>query len=205
MAARIGDPTAHGGVIVLGCFTVIIGEAGGGAPGSPSPSAPGQAGGPGGASPPPSGAKDADKVNAISAKYKTKPSLDDILKDPHVDSELKKAWKESNPDAPEVRAGQPGSTKKEQGGWIIWNKKSGQLEVQRVPGGDRGGLGTIVGTRPKDNQDQEVVSWFHTHPNTSNEGYQHGPSPGDIAWQKSEAKVPGIIETHEGRKTIPYP
>jgi uncharacterized Zn-binding protein involved in type VI secretion len=28
MAARIGDPTVHGGVIVLGCFTVIIGEAG---------------------------------------------------------------------------------------------------------------------------------------------------------------------------------
>ena len=24
-AARIGDPTAHGGVIVLGCFTVMIG------------------------------------------------------------------------------------------------------------------------------------------------------------------------------------
>ena len=24
-AARIGDPTVHGGVIVLGCFTVIIG------------------------------------------------------------------------------------------------------------------------------------------------------------------------------------
>lgn len=36
MAARIGDPTVHGGVIVLGCFTVIIGEAG-----APSPSAPG--------------------------------------------------------------------------------------------------------------------------------------------------------------------
>ena len=35
MAARIGDPTVHGGVIVLGCFTVIIGEAG-----TPSPSAP---------------------------------------------------------------------------------------------------------------------------------------------------------------------
>jgi uncharacterized Zn-binding protein involved in type VI secretion len=28
MAARIGDPTIHGGVIVLGCFTVIIGEVG---------------------------------------------------------------------------------------------------------------------------------------------------------------------------------
>ena len=33
MAARIGDPTAHGGNIILGCFTVIIGEAG-----APSPS-----------------------------------------------------------------------------------------------------------------------------------------------------------------------
>ncbi len=28
MAARIGDPTVHGGVIILGCFTVMIGEAG---------------------------------------------------------------------------------------------------------------------------------------------------------------------------------
>jgi uncharacterized Zn-binding protein involved in type VI secretion len=24
-AARIGDPTVHGGVIILGCFTVMIG------------------------------------------------------------------------------------------------------------------------------------------------------------------------------------
>src|SRR6266566_6726320 len=36
MAARIGDPTAHGGVIVLGCFTVIIGEAGAPSPSTPS-------------------------------------------------------------------------------------------------------------------------------------------------------------------------
>jgi uncharacterized Zn-binding protein involved in type VI secretion len=27
-AARVGDQTAHGGVIVLGCFTVIIGDSG---------------------------------------------------------------------------------------------------------------------------------------------------------------------------------
>lgn len=32
MAARIGDPTVHGGVIVLGCFTVMIGEVGMGSP-----------------------------------------------------------------------------------------------------------------------------------------------------------------------------
>jgi uncharacterized Zn-binding protein involved in type VI secretion len=32
LAARIGDNTAHGGVIVMGCPTVIIGEQGAGAP-----------------------------------------------------------------------------------------------------------------------------------------------------------------------------
>jgi uncharacterized Zn-binding protein involved in type VI secretion len=31
LAARIGDNTAHGGVIILGCPTVMIGEAGQGA------------------------------------------------------------------------------------------------------------------------------------------------------------------------------
>ena len=29
-AARMGDQTIHGGTIILGCFTVIIGESGGG-------------------------------------------------------------------------------------------------------------------------------------------------------------------------------
>jgi uncharacterized Zn-binding protein involved in type VI secretion len=32
MAARIGDTTAHGGTIILGCFTVLIGEVGMGSP-----------------------------------------------------------------------------------------------------------------------------------------------------------------------------
>lgn len=34
-AARVGDNTAHGGVIVTGCPTVMIGEAGMGAPSGP--------------------------------------------------------------------------------------------------------------------------------------------------------------------------
>ena len=37
MAARMGDPTVHGGVIVLGCPTVMIGEVGMGKPLSPEP------------------------------------------------------------------------------------------------------------------------------------------------------------------------
>lgn len=35
MAARIGDPTIHGGAIVMGCPSVIIGEVGMGAPVGP--------------------------------------------------------------------------------------------------------------------------------------------------------------------------
>jgi hypothetical protein len=35
MAARMGDLTAHGGTIVIGCPTVIIGEVGMGAPVGP--------------------------------------------------------------------------------------------------------------------------------------------------------------------------
>lgn len=30
-AARMGDPTVHGGTVILGCFTVFIGMGGGGA------------------------------------------------------------------------------------------------------------------------------------------------------------------------------
>lgn len=37
MAARVGDQTAHGGVIVLGCFTVIIGDSGSGSTVNVSP------------------------------------------------------------------------------------------------------------------------------------------------------------------------
>lgn len=39
MAARMGDQTAHGGAIVLGCPTVMIGDAGSGSPSSPASAA----------------------------------------------------------------------------------------------------------------------------------------------------------------------
>lgn len=138
-------------------------------------------------------------------KYTRTPTLKEILLDPLVDGELQKAWSESNPHAPDVPWGGTGSLKQEQGGWVVWNKQSSELEVVRVRGGTRDNFGSIVGTRPADTLQQEVVAWFHTHPNTDREGYTADPSPADIGYQNSEAKVPGIIETHEGRKTIPYP
>jgi uncharacterized Zn-binding protein involved in type VI secretion len=89
MAARIGDPTVHGGVIVLGCFTVIIGEAA-----VPDPSAPmtpsaehldkGAAGGSKGKTP-----KSAIQIIADSAFAKT----DEGKKVLNKIKELKKAGK----------------------------------------------------------------------------------------------------------------
>lgn len=138
-------------------------------------------------------------------QYNHAPTLAEINNDPSVSAALQKAWTESNPNAPEVPRGKPGSIKVEQGGWIIWNKRTMQLEVQRVGSGTRDSLGPIVGTRPPDNADQQVVGWFHTHPNTDREDYVSDPSPGDMGWQNHEAKVPGIIKTHDCRKSIPYP
>jgi hypothetical protein len=133
-----------------------------------------------------------------------RPSLATIMADATVTAELNRAWNESNPNAPEVPSGTPGSTKMEQGGWIIWDPTANTFTVQRVPAGTRDGLATIVGTKPADTANAVVVAWFHTHPNTRAEGYGPDPSPGDLGFTQS-AGVPGIIKTHEGDKTIPYP
>src|SRR5271157_2456086 len=71
MAARIGDPTIHGGVIVLGCFTVMIGEAGmGSMPMSPamSPTGTPSPGGTSSGSPSPGGAGGAPMTAITVAK-----------------------------------------------------------------------------------------------------------------------------------------
>jgi uncharacterized Zn-binding protein involved in type VI secretion len=82
MAARLGDPTAHGAVILLGCFTVMIGEAGVPAPSAPSapsvpsvPSAPLVASKDGGDSPTPPAPKPESWVD------KNKEALRQALKD----------------------------------------------------------------------------------------------------------------------------
>jgi hypothetical protein len=144
----------------------------------------------------------ADKVKALfyrfksaltgSRTYSARPTVSELLGDPFVDAEIRQAWYESNPHAREVPTGQPGSNKREQGGWLVWNKRTGRLSVIRVPAGARDGLAIIVGTRPADSAEQEVVAWFHTHPNTPNEGYSNEPGVSDLAFTHAEAKVPGL-------------
>lgn len=108
-------------------------------------------------------------------------------------------WEDSNPDAPEVPAGQPGSQKQEHGGWIIWDADTGAYRVQRVPGGTRDSL--TPGPVPTVAPPEEVVAFFHTHPNTAGEGYSDGPSPADEAFHASIG-LPGIVRGHDGTYTI---
>jgi hypothetical protein len=135
----------------------------------------------------------------------TPPTTAQIAADPTVAAALNTAWSDSNPNAAEVPSGSPGSTKKEQGGWILWNGQTGAYQVSRVPAGTRDGLAPIVGTRPSPAAPWVLVAWFHTHPNKASEGYVSDPSPGDLGYTTGEAKVPGIIKTHDGDKFIPYP
>jgi hypothetical protein len=132
--------------------------------------------------------------------YTTRPTLEQMANDPNVEAALRQAWADSKPNAPEVPIGQSGSLKQEQGGWIFWNKGTGELEVERVLGGSRDGL--VMGARPPDMADREVVGWFHTHPNTVREGYSARPSRVDRKFTR-RVGVPGLIETHAGRLIIP--
>src|SRR5262249_17123918 len=141
----------------------------------------------------------------LSRVYTSAPTAAQLASDPLVSHDLKQAFQDSRPNAPDVQRGTPGSVKQEQGGWIVWDKNTGKVSTVRVPAGTRDGLATIAGTRPADTKDQQVVGWFHTHPNKASEGYGSGPSPADVGFQRAYAKCPGIIETHDGRQIIPYP
>ena len=158
-----------------------------------------------GAAPAPAPGGPAPAPTPAAGTYPNPPTVPDILADTVMSAQLDRAWTESLPNAPDVPNGSPGSLTREQGGWFLWRRDSHILQSIRVGAGTRDGLGTIVGTRPPDSNIQLVVAWYHTHPNTSAEGYGSAASAGDINWQNAEALVPGIIMTHDGVVTIPYP
>jgi len=72
-AARISDLTAHGGVIVTGWPTVLIGESGGGPPGA---------------------------VPMTAPRSEKRPDLEAIANDPEVAKAINEAWNNSNPNGP---------------------------------------------------------------------------------------------------------
>lgn len=168
-AARIGDATAHGGVIVTGLPTVLIGESGGG-------------GGSGG-----SGAPVQPKVGATAAASEQRPELEQIANDPVVAAAIEQSWNASNPNGP--------GAKQEKGFWVVKDKKTGELSVVQFP--DNGTNDSLTPGDPPNSADKEVAAFFHTHPNTAEEGYASGPSDADKDFAAHHG-APGIIKSHDG-------
>ena len=124
------------------------------------------------------------------------PPIGSIAADPTVSAEIERAWNESNPNAPDVPRGSPGSLKHEQGGWIIWNCKTNAYRVERWPqSAERAGINPSP--RPAVNPPECLVGHFHTHPNKTVEGYVDGPSPADQA-ATTNLKLPGVVRSHGG-------
>jgi hypothetical protein len=115
------------------------------------------------------------------------PSVEAIANDPVVAAAIEKAWVASNPNTP--------GSKQEQGFWVMRDNKTGALSTVNFPSnGTRDSLtpGAVPSIEGK-----TAVAFFHTHPNTTAEGYTNGPSPADQKFADARG-IPGIIQSHNG-------
>jgi hypothetical protein len=89
----------------------------------------------------------------------------------------------------------------EEGGWIIFNTKTGATRVQRWP---VGAGASIQPDEPKLGPDEKVCGEFHTHPNPPKDEngteWEQGPSDSDIK-AANAGKVPGIVRNAAGTQT----
>ncbi len=126
------------------------------------------------------------------------PTGNDLLNKAEVQNALASAWTDSNV--------MDANNRHEEGGWIIWNWADESITINRVPAGTRAGLGTIVGTRPANDNVKQVSAWFHTHPNpagndpTTGNTYGLGPSSGDTGFANGEG-VPGMVREYATNTT----
>jgi hypothetical protein len=91
--------------------------------------------------------------------------------------------------------GNPTTAKNEQGCWIIYNAKTDTLRSARfVMSNSRDSCAPGV---PPLGDNERVGAFFHTHPNTNDEGYNSGPSPADLNFATTR-NYPGLIRTQVG-------
>ena len=124
------------------------------------------------------------------------PTGSQLQADETVRHALQQAWNDSQPGDPLHRH--------EEGGWILWNRESHSIRIFRVPSGTRAALTTIVGTRPENTPDEQVVGWFHTHPNPPQDDrpgnktrWDQDPSSADINFSMQH-NLPGLVVTRTG-------
>ena len=133
------------------------------------------------------GATQLSQGQVTAPKSAKRPDLEKIANDPTVSAEIDKAWKASNPNGP--------GAKQEKGFWISKDDNTGALSVTPFP--DNGTNDSLTPGSPPSEKGKTVVGFFHTHPNTDQEGYKQDPSKADEDFAKSVA-VPGLIRSHDG-------
>lgn len=116
----------------------------------------------------------------------TAPTAADLKNDPKVKKAMDEAWKDSNPDDPKKRH--------EEGGWIYMNTTTGEISVIRQSSGEQASLNL---SKPPAVDGSVVVGKFHTHPNPTSEGWDPGPSSGDVRVDAIHG-VPDLIRSDNG-------
>jgi hypothetical protein len=114
------------------------------------------------------------------------PSAEELLKSPAVQAALDAAWADSLPHDPVQRH--------EEGGWIYLDMSSGKLSVIREKPGRTSSINL---NHPVIVTGSMVVGKFHTHPNPTSEGWNPGPSAGDIIVDEMHG-VPDLIRSDQG-------
>ncbi|MCA9224657.1 MAG: hypothetical protein KDA47_03565, partial [Planctomycetales bacterium] len=85
------------------------------------------------------------------------PSLRQLWADPHVRSELRRAWQDSRANAPFT------ILKREEGGYIYYNQHTGHVEMDRAPSGT---YNSIHKHPPQlDGGRRILLADYHVHPN----------------------------------------
>jgi hypothetical protein len=136
-----------------------------------------------------------------SSKPKNKGvSADRILEEmgPHFND----LWNASNPHVTNIPVASkrlPGSNpvtkKNENGCWVIYNSKTDTLRAEDFTApGDRDSC--IPGVPPLQSKER-VAAFFHTHPNTNDEGYNSGPSGADVTFANDNG-FPGVVRSQLG-------
>jgi hypothetical protein len=116
----------------------------------------------------------------------TAPSAAELETNPVVQAAIEAAWVESLVSDPQRRH--------EEGGWIYFNPTTSEVTIIRAPTGSRAAIDL---NNPPEVPAHFVVGKFHTHPNTTAEGWDPGPSQGDIIVDERHG-VPDLIRADNG-------
>jgi proteasome lid subunit RPN8/RPN11 len=114
-----------------------------------------------------------------------------LLKNANVRSGLKKAAQDSDIG---------GKNPVEQGGFIIEDRKTCELSVERWPQGKGASMQPPI-SKDGTHNGKKIVASFHTHPNVG-PGWKQGPSNADVNFVKNHPKTAGNDHFVVSKETV---